>query len=240
MADEDAPPAAAAEDPFEAWYRDTIQANPDKYDTGRSKAQWQAWYPRWTGGGFSSSKTDTAGNPIQGSFDHPDECPPGTSAYGQSMCAPTGYHGAGGGGGGRPGGGGGGGGAGDPFMGLGGYGPFAYSGEAYPTFTAPTEEDVFSDPGYQFRLKQGTGALEASAAARGNLNSGGTLQDLVKFGQDYGSQEYGKAFDRSKDLFSAKVGAYNRNYGDQWSRYQFNVDDEFRREGLVSGINPAY
>lgn len=56
--------------------------------------------------------------------------------------------------------------------------------------------DFQSDPGYQFRLDEGTKALEASAAARGGYFSGGTGMDLTRYGQGMASQEYGNAFDR--------------------------------------------
>lgn len=41
---------------------------------------------------------------------------------------------------------------------------------------------------YLFGLREGTNAIEASAAARGGLFSGATMRDLNTFGQDYGSQ----------------------------------------------------
>lgn len=46
-------------------------------------------------------------------------------------------------------------------------------------------------PGYDFRLQQGQDSLQAGAAARGGLYSGAAMRDLTKFGQDYGSNEYG-------------------------------------------------
>lgn len=46
-------------------------------------------------------------------------------------------------------------------------------------------------PGYDFRMKQGTDAIESSAAARGGLYSGAALQDALQYGQDYASSEYG-------------------------------------------------
>jgi hypothetical protein len=46
-------------------------------------------------------------------------------------------------------------------------------------------------PGYDFRLQTGMDALQSSAAARGGLYSGAALRDSQKFGQDYGSNEYG-------------------------------------------------
>lgn len=59
-----------------------------------------------------------------------------------------------------------------------------------------TLADYQADPGYQFRLDQGTQALERSAAARGGLLSGGTLKDLTDYQQGAASQEYGNAYNR--------------------------------------------
>lgn len=59
-----------------------------------------------------------------------------------------------------------------------------------------TMGDFQQDPAYQFRFDEGMKALERSAAARGGLNSGATLKALTRFGQDYASQEYDKAYNR--------------------------------------------
>ena len=56
--------------------------------------------------------------------------------------------------------------------------------------------DFQADPGYAFRLSEGTKALERSAAARGGVLSGGTGKALQRFGQDLSSQEYTTAFNR--------------------------------------------
>jgi len=44
-------------------------------------------------------------------------------------------------------------------------------------------------PGYQFGLDEGAKTVQASAAARGGLNSGATLKALTKFGNDYADQQ---------------------------------------------------
>lgn len=59
-----------------------------------------------------------------------------------------------------------------------------------------TMSDFNADPGYQFRMDQGSKALQASAAARGGLLSGGTLKSLDRYGQDYASNEYSNAYNR--------------------------------------------
>jgi len=55
-----------------------------------------------------------------------------------------------------------------------------------------------NSPGYQFRLGEGLKALERSAAARGTLQTGGTLKGLTRYGQEYASNEYDK---RNSQLF---------------------------------------
>lgn len=56
--------------------------------------------------------------------------------------------------------------------------------------------DFNLDPGYQFRMDQGSQALQRSAAAKGSLLGGGTLKALARYGQDYASNELNNAFNR--------------------------------------------
>lgn len=56
--------------------------------------------------------------------------------------------------------------------------------------------------GYQFRLGQGTQAIDRSAAARGGLNSGATLKALERYGQNLGSQEFGNYLGQLNSLFA--------------------------------------
>lgn len=53
-----------------------------------------------------------------------------------------------------------------------------------------------ADPGYQFRLDEGNKAINAAASSRGMATSGGTMKALARYGQDYSSNEYSKAYDR--------------------------------------------
>jgi hypothetical protein len=62
-----------------------------------------------------------------------------------------------------------------------------------------------ADPGYGFRLSEGQKALERSAAARGNLLSGGTGKALTRYGQEMGSQEYMNAFNRYQAERNARL-----------------------------------
>jgi hypothetical protein len=60
----------------------------------------------------------------------------------------------------------------------------------------PTMADLQIDPGYNFRLQQGTNQLTRSAAARGGAVSGAALKDLNNYVQGSASQEYQNAFNR--------------------------------------------
>lgn len=59
-----------------------------------------------------------------------------------------------------------------------------------------TTSDFQKDPGYDFRMQEGQKALERSAAARGGLQSGGTMKALAQYGQNFASNEYGNAYNR--------------------------------------------
>ncbi|OQW50629.1 MAG: hypothetical protein A4S09_02205 [Proteobacteria bacterium SG_bin7] len=59
-----------------------------------------------------------------------------------------------------------------------------------------TMADFMADPGYNFRMQEGMKALERSASARGGLNSGRTMKELMRFGQENASNEYSNAYDR--------------------------------------------
>lgn len=62
-------------------------------------------------------------------------------------------------------------------------------------------------PGYDFRLQQGQDSLQATAAARGGLYSGAAMRDALKFGQDYGSAEYGNYLSRLGARADTGMGA---------------------------------
>ena len=68
-------------------------------------------------------------------------------------------------------------------------------------------QDIYDDPSYQFRVNQGTNAIQGGAAAQGGLLSGATLKALQNYGQESASQEYQNAYNR----FNAdQTNQYNR------------------------------
>lgn len=71
-----------------------------------------------------------------------------------------------------------------------------------------------ADPGYQFRLQEGQKAMDRSAAARGNLLSGGQAKALTQYNQGMASQEYGNAFNRAMQRHSVE----SARKGDEFNR----------------------
>ncbi len=80
-------------------------------------------------------------------------------------------------------------------------------------------------PGYQFALDQGLEALNRNAASRGMLASGNNTQDIIKFAQGLGNQEYGNWLDR--------LG--------QFSNLGFNAaSGQTGRQGTLAGLDTGY
>lgn len=62
-----------------------------------------------------------------------------------------------------------------------------------------------ADPGYDFKVKSGIDAIDASAASRGMLHSGATMKALSDYGQGTADQGYGDWYARQAAL--ADTGA---------------------------------
>jgi hypothetical protein len=78
-----------------------------------------------------------------------------------------------------------------------------------------TNQAMYQDPGYAFRLSEGQKALDRSAAARGGLISGGALKAATRYGQDMGSQEYQNAYNRALTGYNTDVSRENQLYNRQ-------------------------
>jgi hypothetical protein len=95
------------------------------------------------------------------------------------------------------------------------------------------------DPGYQFRLQQGLGAVQNSAAARGMLHSGNTLAGLNDYAQGFASNEANNAFNRYTNQrdFGNQQNVDQRNFGAD----QFNNNRNFnygqQQDVYSSGVN---
>lgn len=67
--------------------------------------------------------------------------------------------------------------------------------EPPPQQAAPMQDDryggFYASPGYQFRMDEGLGALDKSAAARGRLRSGGQNKAITRYAQGIAADEFG-------------------------------------------------
>lgn len=105
------------------------------------------------------------------------------------------------------------------------------------TFSAPTLTDVQNDPGYKFASDQGEQQLQQSAASKGLLNTGGTLKDILAWGQNYAAQRYGDVYNRNYNTFSTNEGAKERAYATNYQS-QFLDPYKFAYQGALDTFNP--
>lgn len=99
---------------------------------------------------------------------------------------------------------------------------------SYGDFKAPTLEEAQNQPGYQFGVQQGEQALQQSRAAQGLLRTGGTLKDILNYGQQAATQNYGNVLNQDQGIYNTNragaVQAYNTNYQTQYvDPYQAQV-----------------
>ncbi len=99
---------------------------------------------------------------------------------------------------------------------------------SYQDFQAPTLAEAQNQPGYQFGVQQGEQALQQSRAAQGLLRTGGTLKDILNYGQQAATQNYGNVLNQDLGIYNTNragaVQAYNTNYQTQYvDPYQAQV-----------------
>jgi hypothetical protein len=98
------------------------------------------------------------------------------------------------------------------------------------------------DPGYAFRQQQGEQAINRSAAARGLMGSGRTIKDLIRFNQDYATNEFGNVNNRRLALSGLGQTATNtgvqagQNYGTQVGQNMLGAGNA-RASGYVGQAN---
>lgn len=92
-----------------------------------------------------------------------------------------------------------------------------------------TLADFVKDPGYDFRMQQGVGAVENSALAKGGLLSGNTLKAVTDYGQNFASNEYQNAY-----------GRFNTDMGNRFSRLSSLADRGLTATGSVANLGAQY
>lgn len=89
-----------------------------------------------------------------------------------------------------------------------------------------------SNPAYRFAFDQGMEAINRTAAAKGQLNSGNRLMDLTKYGQGLASQQ----FMSLADLYSTLAGAKNQNAAGAVSAAASGVNGQ---QMAMNGVKPV-
>lgn len=101
---------------------------------------------------------------------------------------------------------------------------------AYAGYEGPTTENFRTDPGYEFRSKEGMRAIQNAASANGLLSTGGTLKELMHFGSGLASQEFGNIDTRNFRNWSANrdnaFGAWDANRVSGLDEYKVNDANE--------------
>lgn len=95
----------------------------------------------------------------------------------------------------------------------------------FDKFVMPTKEQIGAEPGYAFARDEGQRAAENSAAARGTLRTGGTIKDLIAWGDKFADQNASHVIDRAFQTW----GAENQNKFQSWEGNRQNALSTFDR-----------
>lgn len=98
---------------------------------------------------------------------------------------------------------------------------------SYADYALPSLQDAENQPGYQFGVQQGEKALQQSRASQGLLRTGGTLKDILDYGRNAATQNYG-------NVVAQTEGAYDRNRAGAVQSYNTNYQTQFRDPYLAS------
>jgi hypothetical protein len=116
-----------------------------------------------------------------------------------------------------------------------------FQGANMPQRQQATAENVnmFMDPGYQFRMDQGLGALENRMAGRGLVGSGAEQKGIMDYAQGLASQEYGNAFNRfqqgQENMMGDARDTRNFGYGMNQDQNSWNASNADRAQANFVG-----
>lgn len=99
-------------------------------------------------------------------------------------------------------------------------GAFGSLTAAYPggTFQAPTAAQALQSPGEQAQLQLGEQALQQSAAAQGNLLTGGTAQGINAYAQNLASTNYQNTYNNAYNTYASGYNQYENQQTNTYNR----------------------
>jgi hypothetical protein len=101
-----------------------------------------------------------------------------------------------------------------------------------PAFTAPTAAQAEATPGYQFNLQQGLKSVDEGAAARGGLQTGGTIKAEQNYGAGLASSTYEQTFNNALSQYQAALTGQSQNYNELAGVADIGL-------GAATGVNQA-
>jgi hypothetical protein len=114
--------------------------------------------------------------------------------------------------------------------------PTQQTSGATPTTASTTPQDryggFYASPGYQFRLDEGTRALDRSAAARGMLLSGAQVKAQTRYGQGVASDEFNSYANRLAAIAGLGQTA-NQNVSGAAGQYGVNAANAAMNTGYA-------
>lgn len=114
----------------------------------------------------------------------------------------------------------------------------AYQAPEAFSFTA---EDLYSDPSYQFRLKQGQDALSQNQVAGGLNLSGAAAKQMNDYTQNVASTEYANAYRRANDQYNTDRQFDFNAWLTDANRYYDNLTKQLQGQTSMmgAGINAS-
>jgi hypothetical protein len=109
------------------------------------------------------------------------------------------------------------------------------NGEFAPGQTYDASKVLNDDPGYQFRLDQGTQALQRAEAAQGITGSGAALKAATQYTQDYASNEYQNAYSRWQQNRTTDFNEYEQGTAQDYNEYNTNRSQDFNDLASIAG-----
>ena len=101
-----------------------------------------------------------------------------------------------------------------------------------PAFTAPTAAQAQATPGYQFNLQQGLKSVDEGAAAKGGLQTGGTIKAEQNYGAGLASTTYQNTFSNALSQYNAALSGQAQNYNQLAGVADIGL-------GAATGVNQA-
>lgn len=95
----------------------------------------------------------------------------------------------------------------------------AYTAPFTERYSLPSLSDLQHMPGYQAGLDAYTKGVQTSAASKGTLLTGGTLQRLGQAGTDYANQAYSNLANLQRGAFGTNYDIFRNNQNDPFNKY---------------------